>query len=53
MAAGKGRSKISKEATLKGKAVAFLLAVVASAGLPAFGLYRAVFAGVLPNGALL
>jgi hypothetical protein len=38
---------------MKGKAVAFLFAALASAGLLAFGLYRAEFAKVLLNGALL
>lgn len=38
---------------MKGKVVAFLLAALASAGLIAFGLYRAEFAKVLLNGALL
>jgi hypothetical protein len=38
---------------MRGKAVAFLLAALVSAGLLAFGLYRAEFAKVLFNGALL
>ncbi len=36
-----------------GRAVASLLAALASAGLLAWGLYRAEFAEVLLNGALL
>jgi hypothetical protein len=38
---------------MRGKAVAFLLAAMASAGLLTVGLYRAEFAKVLFNGALL
>jgi hypothetical protein len=38
---------------MRGKAVLFLLTALASAGLLALGLYRAEFAKVLFNGALL
>jgi hypothetical protein len=38
---------------MKGRTVAFLLAALVSAGLLAAGLYRAEFAKVLLNGALL
>lgn len=38
---------------MKGRAVAFLLVALASAGILAAGLYRAEFAKVLLNGALL
>jgi hypothetical protein len=38
---------------MKAQAVAFLLAALASAGLIGCGLYRAEFAKVLLNGALL
>jgi hypothetical protein len=38
---------------MRGRAVAFLLTALASAGLLAWGIYRAEFAGVLLNGAPL
>ena len=38
---------------MRGRAVAFLLTALASAGMLAWGLYRAEFAKVLFNGALL
>jgi hypothetical protein len=38
---------------MRGGAVVFLLTALASAGLPDRGLYRAEFAEVLRNGALL
>jgi len=38
---------------MRGRAVAFFLTALASAGLLAWGLYRAEFAKVLLNGALL
>jgi hypothetical protein len=38
---------------MRGRTVAFLLTALASAGFLAWGLYRAEFAKVLLNGALL
>jgi hypothetical protein len=38
---------------MRGRAIAFLLTALASAGLIAWGLYQAEFAKVLLNGALL
>ena len=53
MAAHNGRPGAVQKASVRGKALAFLLAALASAGLLAVGLYRAEFAKVLVNGVLL